>query len=51
MGLLPQVADTFAVGEATAGYLITAYAISVAVGAILFTVLLNKVDKKKALLF
>ncbi len=32
-GLLPQVASSFAVSEAAAGWLISGYALSVAVGA------------------
>ncbi|GLY28803.1 MFS transporter [Kineosporia sp. NBRC 101731] len=49
-GLLPQVAEDFAVSETTAGYLISGYALSVAVGGILLTALLGRVDRKKALL-
>jgi DHA1 family inner membrane transport protein len=33
MGLLPQMADTFGVSIATAGWLVTAYALGVVVGA------------------
>ena len=36
-GLLPEVATDLAVDEATAGWLISGYALSVAVGAILVT--------------
>jgi DHA1 family inner membrane transport protein len=50
MGLLPQVADDFAVTETTAGYLISGYALSVAVGAILLTLALTRVPRKTALL-
>ncbi|WP_328475599.1 MFS transporter [Actinoplanes sp. NBC_00393] len=49
-GLLPQVAADFAVTEAVAGYLISGYALSVAVGAIAITAALGRVDRKKALL-
>lgn len=50
MGLLPEVAADFAVSEATAGYLISGYALSVAVGAIALTLALTRVNRKKALL-
>ncbi len=50
MGLLPEVADDFAVTETTAGYLISGYALSVAVGAIALTLALTRVPRKTALL-
>lgn len=50
MGLLPEVADSLKVSEATAGFLITGYALSVAIGAIVLTILLNKANPKKSLL-
>lgn len=50
MGLLPEVADDFAVTETTAGYLISGYALSVAVGAVLLTLALIRVPRKAALL-
>ncbi|WP_436702046.1 MFS transporter [Nocardioides sp. BYT-33-1] len=50
MGLLPEVADDFAVTETTAGYLISGYALSVAVGAIGLTLALTRVPRKTALL-
>jgi DHA1 family inner membrane transport protein len=50
MGLLPEVADDFAVSETTAGYLISGYALSVAVGAIALTLALTRVPRKTALL-
>jgi DHA1 family inner membrane transport protein len=49
-GLLPEVATDFGVTEAVAGYLISGYALSVAVGAIVLTAALGRVDRKKALL-
>ncbi|MGO2751192.1 MAG: MFS transporter [Pseudoclavibacter sp.] len=49
MGLLPEVAADFAVSEAVAGYLISGYALAVAVGAIGLTVALTRIDRKKAL--
>lgn len=50
MGLLPEVARDFAVSEATAGYLISGYALSVAVGAVLITAAVTRLDRKKVLL-
>ena len=50
MGLLPEVADDFAVTETTAGYLISGYALSVAVGAVGLTLALTRVPRKTALL-
>lgn len=50
MGLLPEVAADFAVSEAVAGYLISGYALAVAVGAILITVALSRVNRKAALI-
>jgi DHA1 family inner membrane transport protein len=50
MGLLPQVADDFGVTETTAGYLISGYALSVAIGAIALTLALIRVPRKTALL-
>jgi DHA1 family inner membrane transport protein len=50
MGLLPEVADDFAVTETTAGYLISGYALSVAIGAVLLTLALTRVPRKTALL-
>lgn len=50
MGLLPDVAEDFAVTETTAGYLISGYALSVAVGAVALTLALTQVPRKTALL-
>ncbi|MFJ3405598.1 MFS transporter [Promicromonospora sp. NPDC090134] len=50
MGLLPEVSADFGVTETVAGYLISGYALSVAVGAVALTAALTKVDRKKALL-
>ncbi|WP_159798639.1 MFS transporter, partial [Puerhibacterium puerhi] len=50
MGLLPEVATDFAVTETVAGYLISGYALAVAVGAIGLTAALTRVDRKRALL-
>jgi DHA1 family inner membrane transport protein len=50
MGLLPEVAADFAVTETVAGYLISGYALAVAVGAVGLTAALTRVDRKRALL-
>ena len=50
MGLLPEIASDFAVSDATAGYLISGYALSVAVGAIVITAAVTRLDRKKVLL-
>ncbi len=50
MGLLPEVATDFTVSEATAGYLISGYALSVAVGAVLLTAAVTRFDRKRVLL-
>lgn len=50
MGLLPEVADDFSVTETTAGYLISGYALSVALGAVALTLALTRVPRKAALL-
>ncbi|MEV7385419.1 MFS transporter [Streptomyces sp. NPDC091215] len=48
-GLLPQVASDFAVSEATAGRLISGYALSVAVGAILLTAATARLPREQVL--
>jgi DHA1 family inner membrane transport protein len=48
-GLLPQVASSFAVSEATAGRLISGYALSVAVGAIALTAATARLPRKQVL--
>ncbi|MFG3292145.1 MFS transporter [Streptomyces sp. NPDC048179] len=45
-GLLPQVASSFSVSEATAGRLISGYALSVAVGAIALTAATARLPRK-----
>ena len=50
MGLLPEVAADFAVSETVAGYLISGYALSVAIGGIILTAGLGRVNRKHALL-
>src|SRR4051794_3176322 len=49
-GLLPEVASDFDVSEATAGWLISGYALSVAVGAILLTAAVVRLPRKQVLL-
>ena len=49
MGLLPQMADTFGVSIATAGWLITAYALGVVVGAPTLTALTHSWRRKRVL--
>ncbi|MFJ9739686.1 MFS transporter [Streptomyces sp. NPDC101166] len=49
VGLLPEVADDFNVSEAVAGYLVSGYALSVAVGALGLTAAISRFDRKKVL--
>ncbi|UAJ79624.1 MFS transporter [Leifsonia sp. ZF2019] len=49
-GLLPEVAADFHVDEATAGWLISGYALAVAVGAIALTAAATRIPRKAALL-
>jgi MFS transporter, DHA1 family, inner membrane transport protein len=49
MGLLPEVAAAFRVTEAAAGWLITGYALSVVVGALLLTSLVTRFSRKHVL--
>ncbi|MFD5160003.1 MFS transporter [Streptomyces hawaiiensis] len=48
-GLLPQVASSFAVSEAAAGWLISGYALSVAIGAIALTAATARLPRKHIL--
>ncbi|MEW1776063.1 MFS transporter [Streptomyces sp. NPDC086777] len=48
-GLLPQVAASFSVSEATAGRLVSGYALSVAVGAIVLTAATARLPRKRVL--
>ncbi|HWN33638.1 MAG TPA: MFS transporter [Pseudonocardia sp.] len=50
MGLLPEIARDFGVSEPVAGYLISGYALSVAVGGIGLTAAVTRFDRKKVLL-
>ncbi|GAA4073385.1 MFS transporter [Streptomyces shaanxiensis] len=49
-GLLPQVASSLAVSEAAAGWLISGYALSVAVGAIALTAATARLPRKNVLI-
>ncbi len=49
MGLLPQVAADFRVTEATAGWLISGYALAVVVGALLLTAAVTRFERKPVL--
>lgn len=49
MGLLPQVAADFHVTEATAGWLISGYALAVVVGALLLTAAVTRFERKPVL--
>ncbi|MEW9550297.1 MFS transporter [Nonomuraea sp. NPDC050783] len=50
IGLLPEVAADFGVTEPVAGYLVSGYALSVAVGAIVLTAAITRFDRKKVLM-
>ncbi|MCP9000490.1 MFS transporter [Pseudarthrobacter sp. RMG13] len=49
MGLLPEVAADFQVGEATAGWLISGYALAVVVGALVLTAAVTRFERKPVL--
>ncbi|WP_427133661.1 MFS transporter [Pseudarthrobacter sp. S9] len=49
MGLLPQVAAGFHVSEATAGWLISGYALAVVVGALVLTAAVTRFERKPVL--
>ncbi|MEV0705727.1 MFS transporter [Saccharopolyspora sp. NPDC050389] len=51
MGLLPEVAGDFAVSIPVAGYLISGYAIAVAVGAVLLTAAVTRLPRKPVLVW
>lgn len=50
IGLLPQIGADFNISAATAGYLVSGYAISVAIGGILITIAVTKLERKRVLL-
>jgi len=49
IGLLPTIAKEFSISVASAGWLVTSYAIGVAIGGPIVTVFTNQVDRKKLL--
>lgn len=49
MGLLPEVAADFNVSEATAGWLISGYALSVVIGALFLTAVVTRLPRKPVL--
>jgi DHA1 family inner membrane transport protein len=49
MGLLPEVAADFGVTEASAGWLISGYALAVVVGALGLTAAVTRLDRKPVL--
>src|SRR5262245_41500737 len=49
-GLLPEISADFGVSIPTTGLLVTGYALSVAVGGPIMVILLNRLDRKAALL-
>jgi DHA1 family inner membrane transport protein len=49
MGLLPEVAADFAVSEPVAGYLISGYALAVAIGGVGLTAAITRFDRKRVL--
>jgi MFS transporter, DHA1 family, inner membrane transport protein len=50
VGLLPQIASDFNVSEQVAGYLVSGYALSVAIGAVLLTSIINKLERRITLM-
>jgi DHA1 family inner membrane transport protein len=49
-GLLPEVAADFSVSEPVAGYLISGYALSVAIGGVALTAAISRFDRKRVLM-
>ncbi|MEV0951156.1 MFS transporter [Promicromonospora sp. NPDC050249] len=49
VGLLPEIATDFTVTESAAGYLVSGYALSVAVGAIFLTGAVSRIERKRVL--
>lgn len=50
VGLLPEIAADFRVSEPVAGYLVSGYALTVAIGALALTAAIVRFDRKKLLL-
>lgn len=46
IGLLPQIGSDFSISAATAGYLVSGYALSVAIGGVFITIAVTKMEKK-----
>ena len=51
IGLLPTIAKGFSISIASAGWLVTSYAIGVALGGPVITAFTNKINRKKLLLY
>jgi DHA1 family inner membrane transport protein len=50
IGLLPQIGSDFNVSASTAGYLVSGYALSVALGGVIITIAVTKLERKKVLI-
>ncbi|WP_218073044.1 MFS transporter [Escherichia coli] len=50
VGLLPQVASEFNISEQVAGYLVSGYAVSVAIGAVLLTSFMIRMERRLTLM-
>lgn len=50
LGLLPEVATDFGVTESVAGYLVSGYALAVAVGGVALTAAVTRFDRKRVLM-
>lgn len=50
VGLLPEIATDLGISEQVAGYLVSGYAISVAIGAILLTSIMIRIERRLTLL-
>nr|WP_250645299.1 MFS transporter [Acinetobacter larvae] len=50
VGLLPKIATDLGISEQVAGYLVSGYAISVAIGAILLTSIMIRIERRLTLL-
>ena len=47
IGLLPQIGSDLQVSASTAGYLVSGYALSAAIGALVITIAVTKLERKK----
>ena len=50
IGLLPQIGSDLQVSASTAGYLVSGYALSVALGGVIITIAVTKLERKKVLI-